>query len=90
MLNKNIFSFFLCYVINIRNDKYIKSFGRNLIKLRNATNLSQEKLAHKADIPVNQVGRIERGEINTSLSTIYVIANALEIDPYILLKFEID
>nr|WP_237267374.1 helix-turn-helix transcriptional regulator [Tenacibaculum todarodis] len=41
--------------------------------------MSQEDLANDADIPINQIGRIERAEINTSLLTILKITNALEI-----------
>lgn len=42
-------------------------------------NMSQEDLAYTADIPVNQIGRIERGEINTTISTLKVIADALKV-----------
>lgn len=41
--------------------------------------LSQEDLANDADIPINQVGRIERGEINPTLSTLVSIAKALRV-----------
>jgi hypothetical protein len=44
-------------------------------------------LANDANIPINQIGRIERGEISTSLNTIYKIANALEIDIKELFNF---
>ena len=37
-------------------------------------------LANDANIPINQIGRIERAEISTSLSTIYKIVKALDID----------
>ena len=38
-------------------------------------------LANDANIPINQIGRIERAEISTTLVTIYKIAKALEINP---------
>lgn len=66
----------LCYVSNVINKPYIKSLGRRIIELRQAMGLSQETLANLADIPVNQIGRIERGEINTTVSTVYAIAKA--------------
>ncbi len=56
-------------------------------RLRVKHKLSQEKLAYDADIPINQIGRIERGEINTTLSSIYAIAKALGIQPKDLLDF---
>lgn len=70
----------LSLVINIKNHAVIMAFGVHLKKLRLAKGLSQEALANLADIPINQVGRIERGEVNTSISTIYALAEALEIN----------
>ncbi|WP_299127546.1 helix-turn-helix transcriptional regulator [uncultured Winogradskyella sp.] len=48
-------------------------------KLRKERNLSQENLANDADIPISQVGRIERGEINTTITTLLSISKALNI-----------
>lgn len=59
---------------------FLSKFGNRLREIRLAKNLSQEMLANDADIPINQVGRIERAEISTSLNTVYKIAKALEID----------
>ncbi len=59
--------------------KFIINFGEKLKTIRIERNLSQEMLANDANIPINQIGRIERAEISTSLSTIYKISIALEI-----------
>ncbi len=59
----------------------------NLKLIRIGKGLSQETLAYEADIPINQVGRIERGEINTTISTIYSMAKALKIHTKELLNF---
>ena len=75
-------------MINVKNNKYISAFGKNLKKLRKAEGLSQEDLANDADIPLSQVGRIERGEVNTTISTAYVLAKALDIEIYELFKFD--
>lgn len=64
---------------NIKDIVYIKKFGKNLNKIRLSNKISQEVLAYTADIPISQVGRIERGEINTTISTAKAIANALKI-----------
>jgi transcriptional regulator with XRE-family HTH domain len=45
-------------------------------------------LAELAKINFTQIGKIERGQINTTLSTIYIIAKALEITPAKLLTFD--
>jgi transcriptional regulator with XRE-family HTH domain len=65
-----------------------KEFGKRIKKLRLNKNLSQEMLANDADIPINQIGRIERAEISTSLKTIYKIAKALEVEVIDLFNFE--
>lgn len=70
-----------------RDNDYLKAFGEHLRKLRTERNLSQEDLAGKADLTLSQIGRIERGLINTTISTIKVIAIALEIPPKELLDF---
>lgn len=63
---------------NIRNKKLLQRFGYHLRELRQAAGLTQEELANDADIPINQVGRIERGEINPTLSTLYALSEALK------------
>ena len=68
----------LVYVL-INEKIFIKSFGERLRKIRISKNLSQADLANTAEIPINQVGRIERGEINTTLTTIKVLADSLDI-----------
>lgn len=79
----NIFCFneFRC-VTKIRDNDYIKVFGNRVRELRIFKKISQEDLAYEADIPINQIGRIERGEINTTLSTINVIAKALKVETF--------
>ena len=74
---------------NIKDIKYIKKFGENLKQIRLNKNLSQEILAFTADIPISQIGRIERGEINTTISTVKVLAEALDISVKELFDFEI-
>ena len=68
--------------------KFIVRFGKHIRNLRINNNLSQENLANDAEIPINQIGRIERAEIKTSLSTIYKISKALKLSPKQLFDFE--
>ncbi len=59
----------------------LKEFGHNLRAERNRAGLSQEQLAERIGVSYGQVvGTIERGEINTSLSVIIAIMNALDLD----------
>jgi transcriptional regulator with XRE-family HTH domain len=76
-------------VSKIINKTYVKALGRRVIELRQAIDLSQEELANLADIPVNQIGRIERGEIDTTVSTIYALSIALKIKMPDLFDFDI-
>lgn len=58
----------------------IKSVGDKIRQRRIELSLSQEILSYDANIPRNQIGRIERGEINTTLITLQKICKALKID----------
>ncbi len=66
----------------VENDEIelIKSVGEKIRHKRIELNLSQETLSFDANIPRNQIGRIERGEINTSINTIHKICKALKIE----------
>jgi transcriptional regulator with XRE-family HTH domain len=67
-------------VINVKNKELTKALGERIQKLRKKQGLSQLALADEADIPLSQIGRIERGENNPTISTLYVIATALGVD----------
>lgn len=58
----------------------LKSVGNKVKKLREAKGLSQHDLSIEADIPKNQVGRIERAEINTTIISLFKISKALQVD----------
>jgi len=66
----------------LENDeiKLIQSVGEKIRNRRLEINLSQEILCYDANIPRNQVGRIERGEINTTIVTLHKICKALKMD----------
>lgn len=66
----------------IENDEIelLKSVGEKVREKRLERNLSQEILSYDANIPRNQVGRIERGEINTSIITLHKICKVLKIE----------
>lgn len=71
-----------------KNEEFIIAFGKNLRKLRKSKNLSMEQLAHLCNIEYSQISRIELGQINTTLNTIKILADGLEIQPKELLNFE--
>jgi transcriptional regulator with XRE-family HTH domain len=74
-------------VINNRDKVVLKQFGVHLRKVRLDRNLSQQELGLKAEISKNQVGNIERGEVNITLISMLAICKALEISPKELFDF---
>ena len=47
------------------------------------------ELAFEADIEYSQIAKIERGLSNPTISTVHVIAKALNIKPIELFRFDI-
>jgi transcriptional regulator with XRE-family HTH domain len=62
------------------NSNILVKFGEKVRGLRIEKGLSQEQLAHLADVHRTYIGMIERAEKNITLINIEKIANALEID----------
>lgn len=73
---------------NTRNEKLIKAFGKHVRKIRLAKGISMEKLAELAEIEYSQISKIERGLLNTTISSSFAIAKALDIELYALFMFE--
>lgn len=60
--------------------------GLNIQNLRRQANLTQEKLAHNANIDRSYISEIELGKRSVSLPIIERIADALGVDPEVLLR----
>lgn len=73
----------------IRDDKSIKLLGKRIKKLRLEQKVSQTQLAFESGISREQLGRIEAGKINTSISNIFAIAKALNIELNEIFDFKI-
>jgi len=69
------------------NTDFVILFGENLRKIRKSQKMSMEKLAHESSMEYSQISRIEKGQINTSISTVKLLADALEVDAKILFDF---
>lgn len=63
-----------------KDQAFLDLIGKNITRLRQEKLLSQEKLAELAEIDTRQIGRLERGETNASISLIKKIADALKVD----------
>jgi transcriptional regulator with XRE-family HTH domain len=59
--------------------KILIEFGERVREIRKEKGLSQEELAHKADLHRTYIGMIERAEKNITLVNIEKIANALDV-----------
>jgi transcriptional regulator with XRE-family HTH domain len=55
-------------------------FGDKVREIRTSQNLSQEQLAHLADVHRTYIGMVERAEKNITLVNIEKIANALNVN----------
>jgi transcriptional regulator with XRE-family HTH domain len=62
-----------------------KVFAKNLRLWRKKRELSQEELAHRAEIDRTYVSALEREQYSVSLDTLEKLAKILEIEPAKLL-----
>ena len=60
-------------------DNICARVGFNIRNIRESKNLTQEKLAHLADLHRAYMGQIERGEKNIGLKNLEKIAKALGV-----------
>lgn len=66
---------------------FLKKFGKEIKKLRIDKDVSQEEIAFRADLHVTLLSRIENGKANTTLETIYKLAEALDVKVGDFFKF---
>ena len=65
---------------SVRDQKFLNRLAKNLKKVRKDRGISQEELAYKSGLTLSQIARIETAKINTTVSTIHVILQALGAD----------
>ncbi len=70
-----------------KDNDYLKALGANLRLLRKSKSITMEELANEAEIEYRQLGRIERGEINTSVLSLLKLSDCLGVDIADLFKF---
>jgi transcriptional regulator with XRE-family HTH domain len=62
-----------------------KRLGKKIKLARVEKDMSQSNLAHTAGIDSSHIGKIERGELNITVVTLYRLAEALKCSPTMLL-----
>jgi len=70
----------------ISDSKILEKFGESVRQLRKEKDISQEELAHRANLHRTYIGMIERAEKNITLLNIERIAKALDVDITVLFK----
>lgn len=68
--------------------KIIAILSENILRLRTDLGLSQEELAFKSGLHRTYIGAVERGERNITLSSLELIAAALDVKLTTLLEKE--
>jgi transcriptional regulator with XRE-family HTH domain len=61
-------------------------FARNLRKARNAKGLSQEALAHEAQVDRTYISALERSEYSATIDMVDKLAKALDVEASALLQ----
>lgn len=64
----------------VDNREFIKSIGQKVLSIRQNRKMSQLDLAVISGLERTQIGRVERGEVNPTVETLKIIADALEIN----------
>tara|TARA_B110000971_G_C19752139_1_gene382503 strand:- start:438 stop:653 length:216 start_codon:yes stop_codon:yes gene_type:complete len=62
------------------NSEILIKFGNIIRKLRKEQEISQEELAHRANLHRTYIGMIERAEKNITLLNIEKLAKALDVN----------
>ncbi|MGZ6412654.1 MAG: helix-turn-helix domain-containing protein [Bacteroidia bacterium] len=64
-----------------------KKLGKKVAELRKDKNLSQADLCYEAEIDVSTLSRLERGQLNVTLSILQAISKTLSVEMKDLFDF---
>ena len=66
----------------------MKNIGDNIKKFRELKNITRDKIAADLNMSLSNYSKIERGEIDLTISRVQEIANILEVDVSQILNFD--
>ena len=66
----------------------LKLLAQRLKQLRSEKKITQEELAYRSELTLSQIARIETVKINPTVSTMFRIAKALDVNIIELFDFE--
>lgn len=72
----------------VERQEFLLKVGQRIKYIRLSKGINQAQLAFLCDRDKQTIERIENGKINTSIYMIYIIADALNIEPKELLDFK--
>tara|TARA_R110002020_G_scaffold391234_3_gene601666 strand:+ start:996 stop:1226 length:231 start_codon:yes stop_codon:yes gene_type:complete len=72
----------------IKDTAFLIRFGKNLRKIREDKGMSMRALADYSNVEYSQISRIEKGQINTTISTVKALSKALQTSCYKLFEFD--
>ncbi|SES26113.1 helix-turn-helix domain-containing protein [Pedobacter rhizosphaerae] len=78
---------FICSVKYLKDNDFIRNFGRRLKQLRESKGLSQEQLSLLTEVSQSQIARTELGQVNTSISHLATYARFLNVEAKELVDF---
>lgn len=73
-----------------RDQKFIEQVCSKIVEIRKAKGIVQEDLVDRTGFDIRQIGNIERGISNTSISNLAQIARGLGVHPKELLNFDFE
>ncbi|WP_445736029.1 helix-turn-helix domain-containing protein [Mariniflexile sp.] len=68
-------------------DQLSKKVGKRIVEIRSKNCLSQSDLARACGKDRQAIEKIENGKVNSTTYSLYMIAEALEVNLYELFKF---
>jgi DNA-binding Xre family transcriptional regulator len=80
----------LCVEILLMKDKdkkRLKKFAAQLTKLRKKRGLSMRELSSRCDVDYGKISKLENNKANLTLTTLFELAEGLEVHPKDLLDF---
>ena len=66
--------------------EFLRQLGETIREVRREQGLLQEQLGARSGVTGSRVGEIERGIVDTSISRVWAIAEALGMSPAVLLR----
>jgi transcriptional regulator with XRE-family HTH domain len=76
------------YVVQDENKPFLIAFGRNIQRIRETQGLTKVQLAFEINTGESYIRRLEKGEVNMTISTLLKLSTALNVPTRELFTFE--